>query len=162
MNRLDRLAAQGVRPPDSIVPQDFGGKIEFLKNDDHNLPLSAWGHYDALSEGHELRAKLKREDAYEWDGKPLVYLGRAISGDFGSKPLAWLPLGAAIKGTLTLSTPQRKSRKEREDQEKADQEKHRQAWEFSKSPHERNLEIKLAEALRQIDEMKVRLTAGVA
>jgi hypothetical protein len=160
--RLDRLAAQGVRPPDAIVPQDFGGKIDFLKNDDHNLPLSAWGHYDALDQDHPIRAKLKREDAYEWEGKALVYLGPAITGDFGSKPLAWLPIGAAIRGTLHLSTPQRKSRQERADREKADQEKRQEAWEATKSPHERNLAAKLAEALKEITELKSRQTAGVA
>lgn len=165
MARLDRLATQGVRPPGSIIPQDFGGKIDYLSDiDHHHLPPTAWGEYDALPEGHVLRAKLKREDAYDHQGKAYVFLGRAISGDMGSRHLPWIPLDVVVKQTLSLSTPQKASRKAKADQDRADDDRRHQQWENSKTVHERNLEAQLAEARKEIAEMKAAglRTAGVA
>jgi hypothetical protein len=148
--RLDHLAGRGVRRPDSVLPSDFNGRVICpTRGDNPHAPPTAWGDYVALKEGHPLKVRLRKEDAYEHEGHALAFMGRAITGEAGSRPLPWLPIAEAIKGTLSLSTPQKTSRAEQKARKQTEQDARREAWEDSKSAHVKRLEAEIAELKAQ-------------
>jgi hypothetical protein len=151
--RLAYLDAQAKAAPGTVAVADFGpGGVKVLELLDQPAAtrFMVYAHVSRLKDDHPLMVKLVGADLPTVDGKPVVFLGRPVTGLDGKLvPAPSYPLDQAVKWTVQAG---------RLEKEQAEKEK----WEQERRAQEAKEANRKAPTLEQMNAQVQSLLAGYA